>query len=175
MFTVLLPLVPSVPNKGLRLATGAFHSSITSLHVESNVLPLYLHRESLAVKALLRPYFLPSSPLRSLLTSEDLASSSWKFALLVHPDCLMRASWILTFWSSNSRVPLPGLFFLFVSIYFCRSWSKLPTFLLSYDLLFCSMHSCIPHLFPYILMGSNLVRVWAVSLFFLFIYLSLFL
>ena len=75
-----------VQNEGLRLATVAFRSSlITSLHVESNVLPLDLHRESLAVKALLRPYFLPSSPLRSLLASEDLASSSWKLALLVHP------------------------------------------------------------------------------------------
>ena len=51
----------------------------------SNVLPLVLHRESLAVKALLRPYFFPSSPLLSLLASKDLASSSWKFALLVHP------------------------------------------------------------------------------------------
>ena len=51
-----------------RLATAAFRSSpITSLHVESNVLPLDFHRESLAVKDLFRPYFLPSSPLRSLL------------------------------------------------------------------------------------------------------------
>ena len=40
------------------------------------------------MKALLRPYLLPSSPLRSLLASEDLASSSWKFALLVHPKLL---------------------------------------------------------------------------------------
>ena len=66
--------------------TGAFRfSSIASLHVESNVLPLNLHMKSLAVKALLRPYLLPSSPLRSLLVSEDLASSTWKFAILVHP------------------------------------------------------------------------------------------
>ena len=41
--------------------------------------------ESLAVKALLRLYFLPSSPLLSLLASEVLAISSWKFALLVQP------------------------------------------------------------------------------------------
>ena len=34
---------------------------------------------------LLCPYFLPSSPLHSLLASENLASSSWKFVLLVHP------------------------------------------------------------------------------------------
>ena len=55
--------------------TGAFRfSPIASLHVESNVLPLNL-----------RPYLLPSSPLRSLLVSEDLASSTWKFAILVHP------------------------------------------------------------------------------------------
>ena len=52
--------------------------------VESTVLPLNLYRESLAVKALLRPYLLPSSPLRSFLASEDLTSSSWKFALMVH-------------------------------------------------------------------------------------------
>ena len=61
----------------LRLATRAFRSStITSLHVESNVLPLDVHRESLAFKALLRPYFLSSSRLRSLLASKDLASPS---------------------------------------------------------------------------------------------------
>ena len=91
MSIVLLSLVPSVfwiqsQNEGLRLATVAFRSSlITSLHVQSSVLHMYLHRISLAVKALLRAYFLPSSPLRSLLASEDLASSSWKFALLVLP------------------------------------------------------------------------------------------
>ena len=73
----------------LCLVTGAFHSyTITSLHVESNVLPLDLRRESLAVKALLRPYFLPSFPLQSLLASGDLASSSWKFPLLVQPRLL---------------------------------------------------------------------------------------
>ena len=67
----------SVQNKGLCLATVAFCSSpITSLYVESNVLPLDFHMELLAVKALLHPYFLPSSPLRFLLASEDLASSS---------------------------------------------------------------------------------------------------
>ena len=66
------------------MANGAFCSSpVTSLHLESNVLLLDLHRELLAVKALLRPYFLLSSPLRWLLVSEDLASSSWKFALLL--------------------------------------------------------------------------------------------
>ena len=71
------------------MATVAFRSSpITILQVKSNVLPLDLHRESLAVKALLRPYFLPSSPLWSLLVSEDLASSLWKFSLLVHPRLL---------------------------------------------------------------------------------------
>ena len=48
-----------VQNEGLRLATGAFRSfPITSLHVESNVLPLDFHRESLAVKVLLRPCLL---------------------------------------------------------------------------------------------------------------------
>ena len=90
MFIVLLPLVPSVfwtqsKTRGLRLATGAVRSSpIFSLHVEPNVLALDLHRELLAAKALICPYFLPSSPLRFLLASEDLTSSSWKFALLVH-------------------------------------------------------------------------------------------
>ena len=92
----LLPLVPfallildPVQNEGLRPATRIFRSSpISSLHVESNVLPLDLHKELLAVRALLRPYLLPSSPLRSFLASEDLASSSWKFALLVYPRLL---------------------------------------------------------------------------------------
>ena len=84
-----LRILDSVQNESLRLATGAFRSSpILSLYVESNVLPLDLHRESLTVEALPRPYFLPSSPLRPLLTSEDLASSSWKVALLVHPRFL---------------------------------------------------------------------------------------
>ena len=37
-------------NEGLRLATGAFCSSpIASLHVESNILPLVLHMNLLAV------------------------------------------------------------------------------------------------------------------------------
>ena len=64
-----LRILDPAQNEGLRLATGAFRSSpITSIHVESNVLTLDLHRESLAVKALLRPYFLPSSPLGSFLT-----------------------------------------------------------------------------------------------------------
>ena len=49
------------------------------------------------------------------------------------PDCLMWASWILTFWSSNSQVPFPEIFLLFISVYFCRSRSKFPTFLPSYD------------------------------------------
>ena len=54
-----LRILDPVQNEGLRLATVAFRSSpITSLHIESNVLPLDLHMESLAVKALLRPYFL---------------------------------------------------------------------------------------------------------------------
>ena len=78
-----------VQNKDLCLATGPFRSSpITSLHAESNFLSIDLHREWLAVKALLRPYLIPSFPLRFLLTSEDLANSSWKFALLVHPQLL---------------------------------------------------------------------------------------
>ena len=70
----------------LPLATDAFRSSpIANLHVESNVLPLDLHRELLAMKALLRPYLFPFSPLQSLLASENLTSSSLKFALLLHP------------------------------------------------------------------------------------------
>ena len=40
------------------------------------------------MKALLRSYLLPSSSLRSLLAFEDLANSSRKFALLVHPRLL---------------------------------------------------------------------------------------
>ena len=58
--------------------------AIASLHVESNVLPLDLHKELLIVKALIHPFLLLSSPLRSLLTSEDLDSYSWRFSLLVH-------------------------------------------------------------------------------------------
>ena len=50
----------------------------------------------------------------------------------------------------------PWIFLLFVSFYFCRSWSKLSIFLLSDD---PCMHSCTSNLFPSILMGPNLVRV----------------
>ena len=58
-----LRILNPVQSEGLCLVTGAFRSSpIISLHVEANVLPLDLHRESLVVKALLRPYFLPPSP-----------------------------------------------------------------------------------------------------------------
>ena len=82
-----LRILNSTQNEGLRLATGAFRSSPkTSFHVESNVLPLDLHSESLAAKALLRPYLLLSPPLRSLLASEDLASSSWKVPLFSSPS-----------------------------------------------------------------------------------------
>ena len=84
-----LRILNPVQNEGLRLVTRAFRSSpIASPYVESNVLALDLHRESLTFKAILRPYFLSSSFLRSLLASEDLDSSSWKFALLVHPRLL---------------------------------------------------------------------------------------
>ena len=82
-----LRILDPVQNEGLRLATGAFRSSpITSLHVESNVLPLDLHRESLAVEtsSYLLPYLLSSSFFRSLFASENLDSFSWKFALLVY-------------------------------------------------------------------------------------------
>ena len=75
-----LCILDPVQNEGLHLVTG--------LHIESNILPLDLHKESLAIKALLCPYFLPFSLLWSLLVSHDLASSSWKFALLVHPQLL---------------------------------------------------------------------------------------
>ena len=93
MSIVLLPLVlyilGPVQNKGLPLATGAFRSSpVASLYVESNILPQDLYKEFLVVKALLRSYFLPFSPLQFLLASEDLDNSSWKFALLVHPRLL---------------------------------------------------------------------------------------
>ena len=131
------------------------------------MLSMDLHSELLAVKALLRPYFLPFIPLRSLLAlrmwSVPLGNLMFSFTI----DCWMRASRILTFWSSNSRVRLPALFLLFISVYFFRSCSKLLNFLLSYDPLLFSMHSCTPHLFPYILMSPNLMRVWAVPLFFL--------
>ena len=51
-----LCILDPVQNEDLRLATGAFLSSpITNLHIEYNFLPLDVHRESLAVKALLRP------------------------------------------------------------------------------------------------------------------------
>ena len=42
-----LRILDPIQNEGFRLATGAFRSfPITSLHVESNFLPLDLHRES---------------------------------------------------------------------------------------------------------------------------------
>ena len=83
----------------------------------------------LAVKAL---YLLPSSPLPSLLASEDLASSSFgNLFFWLTLVCWMRASWILIIGSSNSRVPLLGIFLLFVFVYPCRSWIKLPTIALS--------------------------------------------
>ena len=82
-------------------------------------------------------------------------------------DCLMRASWILTFWSSNSWVPLLGLYLLFVL--------KLRTPFLSYVVLLWSMHGCTPHLFLSILMGPSLVRMWGCAAVFpdydVFIYL----
>ena len=56
-------------------------------------------------------------------------------------DHWMRATWILTFWSSSSQVSLPGLFLLFVSIYSFRSWLKLPTLLLNYDPMLWSMYT----------------------------------
>ena len=69
--------------------TGGFCSSlIPTLHVESNVLALDFCRELLALKALPHPNLLPSSSLWSLLASEDLANSSWKFALSIHPRLL---------------------------------------------------------------------------------------
>ena len=65
-----------------------FSSPITSLYVGSNALSLDLRKELLAEKAILRPYSFLSSPLPSLLAFEDLANSSWKFALFVHPRFL---------------------------------------------------------------------------------------
>ena len=78
----ILRILDPVQNEDLRLVTGAFRSSPkTSLHDESDVLPLNLHRELLVVKALICPYFLSSSHLRSLLASEDPANFLWKFAI----------------------------------------------------------------------------------------------
>ena len=37
------------------------------------------------MKGPFRPQFLPSSPLRSFLDSEDLVNSTWKFAISVRP------------------------------------------------------------------------------------------
>ena len=79
-FPSYLCIIDLVQDEGLRLANGAFSSSIDSVHVKSNVIPLNFHRELLAVKAFLRHYLLPFSPLQSLLVSEDLANSSWKFS-----------------------------------------------------------------------------------------------
>ena len=64
-----LSILDPVQNEGLRLATGTFRSSsITSLHVESQVLLLDLHRESLAVKALFLFFSsFPLLPLRHIL------------------------------------------------------------------------------------------------------------
>ena len=79
MVIVQLPLVPSTfwtTQSKTRAAPGPFRSSITSLQVGSNVLPLDFRRELLAVKALL-----PSSPLRSFLISEDLVNFTLKFSL----------------------------------------------------------------------------------------------
>ena len=50
-------------------------------------------------------------------------------------DCCLRAYWILTFWSSNSLMPLLGLFLMFIFVYSCRIWLKLPTPLLGYVVL----------------------------------------
>ena len=108
-------ILDPVQNDDLRLATGSFRSSpITSFHVESIVLPLDLHRESLAMKALLRPYLLPSSPVRS--------SSSWKLALLVHPR-LLDAS-IVDFNILESKF-LGAPPWIFTSVRFCLFLSKL--------------------------------------------------
>ena len=78
------------------------------------------------MKALLRLYFFPSSLLRSLLASEDLASSSWKFALIVYLHLL-----------DGVIVDFNVLEFilLFVFVYSCQSWLKLPTPLLNYVVL----------------------------------------
>ena len=73
----------------------------------------------------------------------------------VHLDCWMRAPWILTFWSSNSRVPLLGLSLLFVFL-FLSKLIKTSTPFLSYVVLLWSMHGCTPHLFPSVLMGPSL-------------------
>ena len=100
--------------------TGEFCSSpIPSFHVETNVLFLDLHSESLAMKALLHPYLLPSSPLCSLLASEDLANSSKKFALLVHPGLLDVGIMCFNDLELNSQVPFLGLFLLFISVDSC--------------------------------------------------------
>ena len=154
------------PKRGLGLVNGVFPScSIASLHFESNVLTLDLRREVLAVKALLHPYLLPSSPLGSLLASEDLACFSWKFALLVHTRFF--GAGIVDFNVLEFKYTLLGLFFMFVLVYSCRSWLKLPTPFLSNVLLLWSMRGCTPHLFPSVLMGPSLVRVSVVPLFFL--------
>ena len=62
--------------------------------------------------------------------------------------------------------PLLGLFLLFVFVYFCRSSLKLPTPLLSYVVLLWNMHRCTPHLFPSVLMGPRLVRLWGCAVVF---------
>ena len=49
-------------------------------------------------------------------------------------NCWMRVLWIWKLWVPKSWVTLLGLFLLFVSVYSCRSWLKLPT---SLSELFC--------------------------------------
>ena len=62
---------------------------------------LDLRWELLALNAFLRTYLLPPSSLRSLLNSEDLASSSWKFSLLVHLEVQIHG-WLSLNFSSLS-------------------------------------------------------------------------
>ena len=113
-----LRILYPVQNEGLRLATGAFRSSsIANLHVESNVLLLDFHWELLAVKTLFRPYLLPSSYLRPLLAFEDLDSSSWKFALLVHLRLLDAGIVDLNVLEFKFAGAPPWIFLLFVTLY----------------------------------------------------------
>ena len=143
------------------------------LHVEFNVLHLDLHRVSLAVKSLLRPFRLPFSPLRSLLSSEDLASSSWKFDLLVHTrlsDAGIVDFNVLEFKFTGTPP------WTFPRVRICLFLSKLvkSSHFLA-DLRCSALEHARVHA-PSVPMGPSLVRVWAVPLFFLTLtYSSLFL
>ena len=67
-----LKMLEPIQNQAMRLITGAFRSSPTvSLNVESDILPLWLHREEETAKVFVRTVRNPTSP------SSDLIKENW--------------------------------------------------------------------------------------------------